>query len=217
MNVGIEVNMGLYVISYFNLRGTGDATAAGTVVDDWIDGVCGIIGAIFSVGDKIGVGIFEMVCCADVTVVVDVVVAAATMVEMAVAVVVVSVAVATAGLVTSVVMADIAEDNGDTETMCWFNDSLLSTDSEIFGSLQSVLAMAWVDIAATAGNGSGVFDAGEVPLCCGNEDAKDCLRERIRASCVDWAPILYWTISSSNRFRFIERCELHTHKQTHDC
>lgn len=38
-----------------NLRGAGDATAVGVAVDAGIDGVCGIIGAEFTVGDETGV------------------------------------------------------------------------------------------------------------------------------------------------------------------
>lgn len=63
------------------------------------------------------------------------------------------------------------------------------------------------DGMAEAGTGSGVFDS--VQASFGGIITRDCLRDRIRASCDDCAPMLYWTISSSKRFLFIERCELH--------
>lgn len=91
------------------------------------------------------------------------------------------------------------------------------TGSETFGSLFVLttfcdgVAAAVAAVTVVGVTGSGVFDDGEATLVGGKlvDDACDCLRDRIRASCADCAPILYCTISSSKRFRFIERCELH--------
>lgn len=96
-------------IEWRNLRGAGDPTAAGAVVDGGIDGVCGIIGVEFEcVGDKTGVEIFEIVCCIDVTVAVEAAVA--------VTAVAATISSVTAAAV-SVVIAVVIGDDGN-EAMC---------------------------------------------------------------------------------------------------
>lgn len=66
---------------------------------------------------------------------------------------------------------------------------MLLTDSECFGSLFVLVGPACdcgIETAVVGVTGSGVCDIGDAARVCGGcEDACDCLRDRIRASCAD--------------------------------